>query len=50
MAASQNPNNPTTGADYSKWMAQGQTSGPYGNDPDMDARGQFAQPAKDLRP
>ena len=51
MAATQNnPNSPTASIDDSKFMRQGHTSGPYGNDPNVDARGEFAEPAKDLRP
>lgn len=33
-----------------KYMKQGQTSGPYGNDPTKDAVGQAAAPAKELKP
>lgn len=50
MATAQNPNNPSTSIDDSKFMRMGQTSGPYGNDPNVDARGEFGEPAKDLRP
>lgn len=33
-----------------KFIAQGQTSGPYGNDPMEDARGEAGRPARDLKP
>ena len=46
--AQNNPNMPTTGVDGSKWQAQGQTAGPYGNDPATDARGEFGEPVRDL--
>lgn len=45
-----NPNSPTTAIDDSKFMRMGHTEGPYGNDPFMDPKGQFGEPAKDLRP
>lgn len=52
MAASQqnNPNTPTASIDDSKFKRMGHTSGPYGNDPSLDARGEFADKPKDLRP
>lgn len=51
MAATQNnPNNPTTSIDDSKFFRMGQSAGPYGNDPNLDARGEFGEQARDLRP
>jgi hypothetical protein len=51
MASTQNnPNTPTTSIDDSKFMRQGHTAGPYGNDPNIDARGEFAEAPRDLRP
>ena len=51
MASTQNnPNAPTTSIDDSKFMRMGHTSGPYGNDPNLDARGEFGETPKDLRP
>jgi len=51
MASTQNnPNSPTTSIDDSKFMRQGHTEGPYGNDPNKDARGEFGRKVKDLRP
>lgn len=51
MATQQNnPNAPTTAIDDSKFVRQGHTSGPYGNDPNVDARGEFGEEARDLRP
>jgi hypothetical protein len=49
-SGSNSPNNPTTSIDDSKFMRQGHTSGPYGNNPSKNARGEFGTPAKDLRP
>lgn len=49
MAGGQNnPNDPVPGSDGSKWIAMGQTSGPYGNDPYKDAMGEFGEAVKDL--
>ena len=51
MASTQNnPNSPTTSIDDSKFFRMGHTSGPYGNNPNKDARGEFAESPKDLRP
>jgi hypothetical protein len=44
------PNTPSTTIDDSAFMRMGHTSGPYGNNPNVDARGEFAEDAKDLRP
>ena len=33
-----------------KFVRQGQTAGPYGNDPAVEAKGQAGAPAKDLKP
>ena len=51
MASTQNnPNSPTTSIDDSKFIRMGHTEGPYGNNPNVDARGEFGEMAKDLRP
>lgn len=50
MARGQNPNTPTAAIDDSKFLRMGHTSGPYGNQPGKDPRGDFATPPKDLRP
>jgi hypothetical protein len=49
MARGQNPNNPTTGSADETWIRMGQTSGPYGNDPNLDARGDFGKEPRDLK-
>lgn len=46
----QDPNNPSTAIDDSKFHRMGHTEGPFGNDPQLDARGEFGEPARDLRP
>ena len=33
-----------------KFVPQGQTAGPYGNDPSKDSPGEAAAPAKPLKP
>lgn len=50
MPTQQNPNAPSASIDDSKLMRMGHTSGPYGNDPGKEARGEFDMPAKDLKP
>lgn len=49
MAKGQNVNNPSATVDDTKFIRQGHTSGPYGNDPSLDARGDFGRPPKDLK-
>lgn len=49
MAKGQSPNAPTAGIDDGKWVRQGQTAGPFGNDPGKDARGEFGRPVQDLK-
>lgn len=52
MAASPtNPNNPpATIKKTGQFMRQGQTAGPYGNDPLYTAKGDAGAPAQDLTP
>lgn len=52
MAASPtNPNNPPLGGKKTGvFMKQGQTSGPYGNDPSITAKGEAGAPAGELNP
>lgn len=45
----QNPNTPSTAVDDSRYMRQGMSKGPYGNDPFLDARGEFGEPAEELK-
>lgn len=45
-----NPNTPAASIDDAKFKRMGHTSGPYGNNPTLDARGEFADKPKDLRP
>ena len=45
-----NPNDPPSSIDDSRYVRMGHTDGPYGNDPNIDARGDFGKPPKDLRP
>ena len=45
----QNPNNPVAAEDDSKFVRMGHTEGPYGNNPSLDARGDFGRPPKDLK-
>lgn len=33
-----------------QFMRQGQTAGPFGQEPTIDAKGQAGKPAKDLKP
>ena len=49
MARGTNPNSPVAAEDDSKFVRQGHTSGPYGNDPSLDARGEFGKAPKDLK-
>lgn len=50
MPTQQNPNNPSASIDDSKYMRMGHTAGPYGNDPNVDPHGEFAEAARDLKP
>jgi hypothetical protein len=50
MPTQQNPNMPSASIDDSKYMRQGHTAGPYGNDPTYDRAGEFAEPVRDLKP
>lgn len=50
MAAGQDPNSPSTNIDDSKFMRMGHTAGPFGNDPTVDAKGDFGKASRDLRP
>lgn len=45
----QNPNTPSTSVDDSRYERMGMTKGAYGNNPFMDARGEFGEPAEDLK-
>lgn len=45
-----NPNTPGASIDDAKFKRMGHTEGPYGNSPNVDARGEFAEKPKDLRP
>jgi hypothetical protein len=33
-----------------QFMRQGHTSGPFGNEPNRDAKGQAGEPAKEIKP
>lgn len=33
-----------------KFVRQGQTAGPYGNNPSIEAKGEAGAPARDLKP
>ncbi len=45
----QNPNTPSTAMDDSRYTRMGMTAGAYGNDPFLDARGEFGEPARELK-
>ena len=50
-AAPTNPNNPPAAIKRTnQFQKQGQTSGPYGNDPLFTAKGEAGAPAGDLNP